>query len=301
MHHRPDSTDHASHDDHHGHHDPRRPVHPPSETPAEPDHAERPERPHAPPGRRESESSTAHHPHNDHGTRRSHAQTGHGAHEGGHDKHAGHSVQMFASRFWVSLALTVPTVIWGHMLMRLTGYTPPTVPGSHWIAPVFGTAVFLYGGLVFLQGAVRELKDRLPGMMTLISLAILVAFVFSVVVTIGYPGMALWEELATLVTIMLLGHWMEMRSIAQAQGALAELAKLLPSTAERVVDERVETVQVADLAAGDLVLVRPGASVPAKVTAPCGESTLIRTAAPSTVKERTGSTLLPRSVVSTPV
>ena len=113
----------------------------------------------------------------------------------------------------------------------MLGYTPPTVPGQRWIAPVFGTAVFLYGGLVFLQGAWRELRDRLPGMMTLIALAISVAFVFSVAVTLGYPGMPLWEELATLVTIMLLGHWIEMRSISQAQGALRELAKLLPNTA----------------------------------------------------------------------
>ena len=107
------------------------------------------------------------------------------------------------------------------MLPRALGYTPPTVPGDRWIAPVFGTAVFLYGGVVFLQGAWGELRARLPGMMTLIGLAISVAFVFSAAVTAGYPGMPLWEELATLVTIMLLGHWIEMRSISQAQGALA--------------------------------------------------------------------------------
>ena len=159
--------------------------------------------------------------------------SGHGDH-GGHDKHAGHSVAMFRDKFWISLALTVPTLIWGHMLPRVLHYTPPAVPGYRWIAPVFGTAVFLYGGLVFLQGAVRELLDRLPGMMTLIALAITVAFGFSAAVTLGYPGMPLWEELATLVTIMLLGHWIEMRSIFQASGALRELAKLLPSTAQRI-------------------------------------------------------------------
>jgi Cu2+-exporting ATPase len=170
---------------------------------------------------------------------------------------------MFRSKFWISLLLTIPTVIWGHMLWDWVGGHPPAFPGSRWIPPIFGTIVFLYGGLVFLQGAWRELKDRLPGMMTLISLAITVAFVFSVVVTLGYPGMALWEELATLVTIMLLGHWMEMRSISQAQGALHELAKLLPSTAERVTASGTEEVPIADLRAGDRVLVRPGASVPA--------------------------------------
>ena len=123
----------------------------------------------------------------------------HAGHDG-HDKHAGHSVAMFRDKFWISLALTIPTLIWGHMLPRLLGYTPPTVPGHRWIAPVFGTAVFLYGGLVFLQGAWRELRARLPGRMTLIGLAISVAFVFSAAVTLGYPGMPLWEELATLVT-----------------------------------------------------------------------------------------------------
>jgi Cu2+-exporting ATPase len=170
---------------------------------------------------------------------------------------------MFRDKFWISLALTVPTLIWGHMLPRVLHYTPPAVPGYRWIAPVFGTAVFLYGGLVFLQGAVRELLDRLPGMMTLIALAITVAFGFSAAVTLGYPGMPLWEELATLVTIMLLGHWIEMRSISQAQGALRELAKLLPSTALRVQGSEVEEVPINSLRVGDLVLVRPGASIPA--------------------------------------
>jgi P-type Cu2+ transporter len=185
----------------------------------------------------------------------------------GHDKHAGHSVAMFRDKFWISLALTIPTLVWGPMLPRVLGYTPPSVPGRQWIAAVFGTAVFLYGGLVFLQGAGRELAGRLPGMMTLIALAISVAFVFSAAVTLGYPGMPLWEELATLVTIMLLGHWIEMRSVTQAEGALNELAKLLPATAERVttVDgrEQVATVPLAELREGDVVLIRPGASIPA--------------------------------------
>jgi len=191
---------------------------------------------------------------------------GHGAHAG-HDKHAGHSVGMFRDKFWLSLMLTVPTLIWGHMLPRALGYAPPHVPGAHLIAPVLGTAVFVYGGWPFLQGAVRELQARLAGMMTLIALAISVAFAFSAAVTLGYPGTPLWEELATLVTIMLLGHWIEMRSITQAQGALAELAKLLPNTAVRIVSdgggERMEEVPLTSLADGDLVLIRPGASVPA--------------------------------------
>jgi len=203
--------------------------------------------------------------------RAAHAEsTGHREHEGHaeHDKHAGHSVAMFRDKFWLSFVLTIPTLVWGHMLPGAFGYTPPGFPGSDWIAPVLGTIVFVYGGWPFVQGAIRELRARLPGMMTLIALAIGVAFVFSVVVTLGYPGTPLWEELATLVTIMLLGHWIEMRSINQAQGALAELVKLLPSNAERVVrdasgGERIEEIPLTALRDSDLVLVRPGASIPA--------------------------------------
>jgi len=203
----------------------------------------------------------------------------HAAHAGhaGHDKHAGHSVAMFRDRFWLSLVLTLPTLVWGHMLQNAIGYHAPMFPGSQWIPAAFGTAVFVYGGRPFIQGAWHELKDRLPGMMTLIALAIAVAFVFSAAVTLGYPGMPLWEELATLVTIMLLGHWLEMRSISQAQGALGELAKLLPNSATRVVtaatgDERLEDVAVADLREGDVVLVRPGQSAPADGMVVAGES-----------------------------
>jgi len=161
---------------------------------------------------------------------RSHAAPGHGGHRHGepaaegHDKHAGHSVEMFRTRFWIALVLTLPTLAWGAMLPHLLGYTPPRFPGSTLLPPLPGSAVFLYGGAPFLAGAVRELRARLPGMMTLIALAILVAFGYSLAVMLGAPGMPLWEELATLVTIMLLGHWIEMRSITQARGALAELA-----------------------------------------------------------------------------
>ena len=179
------------------------------------------------------------------------------------DKHAGHSVAMFRDKFWVSLLLTIPTLIWGHMLPSALGYTPPHVPGGHWIPAVFGTAVFLYGGVVFLRGAAGELRARLPGMMTLISLAISVAFLFSLAVTLGFPGMPLWEELATLVTIMVLGHWIEMRSITRARGALHELATLLPDTATRAHGEHLEDVPVSELREHDIVLVRPGGRIPA--------------------------------------
>jgi Cu2+-exporting ATPase len=179
---------------------------------------------------------------------------------------------MFRDRFWLALGLTLPTVIWGHMLPSATGFMAPTFPGSRWFAPVYGSAVFAIGGLPFLQGAARELRARLPGMMTLISLAIGVAFVFSLAVTLGYPGMPLWEELGTLVTVMLLGHWIEMRSITQAGGALEELAKLLPRTALRVDGERTEEVPISDLREGDLVLVRPGSAIPADGAVESGRS-----------------------------
>ena len=187
-----------------------------------------------------------------------------GAHAG-HDRHAGHSVAMFRNKFWVTLLLTVPTVIWSGMIQQWFGYTAPQFAGSAYLAALFGTAVYFYGGWPFLQGGYRELRDRLPGMMTLISLAITVAFLYSALVTLGFvAGMDLWWELATLVAIMLLGHWVEMRSITQAQGALRELAKLLPDTAVRL-DEagNAREVPVAELKRGDLLLIRPGASIPA--------------------------------------
>jgi Cu2+-exporting ATPase len=170
---------------------------------------------------------------------------------------------MFRDKFWGSVALTVPTVVWSPMVQQWLGLTAPTFPGSRYIPAIFGTILFFYGGLVFLRGALREIRDRLPGMMTLISLAITVAFGFSIAVTLGVPGMDLWWELATLITIMILGHWIEMRSISQAEGALKELAKLIPDVAERVVGDKMENVAVADLKESDVILIRPGASIPA--------------------------------------
>ena len=192
----------------------------------------------------------------------------------GHDRHAGHTVAMFRNRFWISLLLTIPTLVWGEMIPRALRFTPPAVPGARWMPAIFGTAVFLYGGWVFLDGARRELADRTPGMMTLISLATGVAFVFSVAITLGFDAKPLWWELASLVTIMLLGHWMEMRSITQAQGALEEVAKLLPNVATRVEDGRLVDVPISQLRERDLVLVRPGASVPADGVVHEGASSL---------------------------
>jgi Cu2+-exporting ATPase len=213
---------------------------------------------------------------NEHHHHHQHGEGSQGATDApGHDKHAGHSVSMFRDKFWLSLALTIPTVIWEPMIQEWFGYTAPLFPGSNFIPPLFGTIVFFYGGWVFLNSAIGELRTRLPGMMTLISLAISVAFIYSVAVFLGFNGHPLWWELATLVTIMLLGHWIEMRSISQAQGALNELAKLLPDMAVRVIEgDRTEEVAVSDLKADDVVLVRPGASIPADGIVISGKSSV---------------------------
>jgi len=199
----------------------------------------------------------------------------HRAHNG-HDQHAGHSPEMFRDKFWLSLIMTLPVVFWSEHIQILLGYRAPEFFGSAWIPPVIGTIILLYGGWVFIQGALRELKDRLPGMMTLISLAITVAFIFSWIVQLQLiEAEALWWELATLVTIMLLGHWIEMRSIVQAQGALKELAKFLPDNAMRITDQgEEEKVAVSELKKGDLVLVRPGESIPVDGVLQKGKSDL---------------------------
>jgi Cu2+-exporting ATPase len=185
-----------------------------------------------------------------------------GGQAGSHDKHAGHSVAMFRDKFWLSLALTIPVVLLSHDIQEWFGYSIPMFPGIEYVPAILGTIVFLYGGLVFIRGAQGELADRKPGMMTLISLAIVVAFVTSWAGTLDLFEVEIWWELATLITIMLLGHWLEMRSIAQAQGALSALAALLPDTAERVTTDGTEEVPIARLRVGDIVLVRPGARVP---------------------------------------
>ncbi|MFE9202399.1 heavy metal translocating P-type ATPase [Micromonospora sp. NPDC007230] len=170
---------------------------------------------------------------------------------------------MFRRRFWLCLALTVPIVLTSHLLMNWLHYSLH-VPGVTWVGPVLGSVVFGYGGWPFLVGAVREVRDRAPGMMLLIGLAITVAYLASVATTIGVFHLDFWWELAALVTIMLFGHWQEMTAIGQARGALAALAALLPDEAERVgPDGSVQRVAVVGLRPGDLVLVRPGGRVPA--------------------------------------
>jgi Cu2+-exporting ATPase len=189
----------------------------------------------------------------------------HGDHaeHGAHDQHAGHSVAMFRDRFWLSVLLTVPILIWSGMVQEWLGYTAPEFPLSGQIPAIFGTVVFIYGGWPFLKGGVAEIRDRAPGMMLLISLAIVVAFVSSFASEIDLLELEFWWELALLIDVMLLGHWLEMKALGQASGALEALAALLPDEAEVLEDGDVRTVPVAALRPGDLVLVRSGARVPA--------------------------------------
>src|SRR5580704_6287144 len=201
--------------------------------------------------------------HNDH-----QASDPHGGHtmsdmHGSHDRHAGHSVAVFRDKFWLSLALTIPVVFWSADVQHWLGYTAPSFPGSTFIPAILGTVVFVYGGLVFIRGAWSELADHKPGMMTLISLAITVAFGTSLAATFGLFEIDVWWEVASLITIMVLGHWLEMRAISQARGALNALAALLPDIAERVNGADTESVPLSELRVGDIVLVRPGARVPA--------------------------------------
>ena len=182
---------------------------------------------------------------------------------GGHGKHAGHHVEMFRRRFWWSLLLTVPLVVTSHMVMDWFGYTLDFY-GMDWIGPVLGTVVFVWGGWPFLTGGVQEAKDRQPGMMLLIAMAITVAYGASLATSLHWFDLDFWWELGALISIMLLGHWQEMRALGQAQDALAALAALLPDEAERVADDgSVETVPAGELHVGDTVLIRSGARVPA--------------------------------------
>jgi P-type Cu2+ transporter len=186
----------------------------------------------------------------------------HGGHGGGHGGHGDHAAQ-FRDRFWLSLVLTVPVVLYSEMVQEWLRFTPPQFPGSQWVAPVLGTIVFLYGGRPFLEGGVAELRSRQPGMMLLISLAILVAFGASVATVFGAFDLEFWWELALLIVIMLLGHWLEMRALGQASSALDALAALLPDEADLVTPSGTRSVPASDLHVGDVVLVRPGGRVPA--------------------------------------
>jgi Cu2+-exporting ATPase len=190
---------------------------------------------------------------------------GFGVTDGGYNKHAGHSTALFFRKFLVSIVLTVPVVLYADVVKTVFKWSPPVFPGSGYLPLIFGSVVFFYGGWVFLVGAWREIKGRLPGMMTLIAIAISAAYLWSVyAVFVGVE--ALFWELTTLITIMLLGHWLEMRAVSGAQGALKELSKLLPDTAEVIRDGKTEITSLSELRENDIVLVRPGTKIPADGT-----------------------------------
>lgn len=205
-------------------------------------------------GHDESMYHAHHDEHDDHS-----AHSGHSA----HTDHTGHET-LFRQRFWISLLLTIPVLLFSPMIQEWFGFRMPEFPGSQLVGPVFAIAIFLYGGVPFLQMAVPEVKNRQPGMMLLISLAITTAFVYSLFAVFVYPKSGFFWEMATLIDIMLLGHWLEMRSVRQASGALNELAKLIPDTAEVIqADGNTKQFPVSVLRNGDRVLVRPGTSIPA--------------------------------------
>jgi len=192
------------------------------------------------------------------------------AHEG-HDKHAGHSTVMFLRKFWVSTILSIPVVLYSSILNTLFGYTAPAFPSSAYIPLVLGSIVYFYGGWVFIASAWREIKARVPGMMTLISIAITTAYLWSVYAVFFGKEPLLWE-LTTLIVIMLLGHYIEMRAVSGAQGALRELSKLLPDTAEVVRNGVTKVIPLSELKEGDLVVVKPGGKIPADGSIIEGES-----------------------------
>jgi len=206
-------------------------------------------------------TSTTEHAHTQHENHQ-HTAPGAGDTPDAHSQHAGHDPQAFKRKFWLSLWLTIPTVVFSMGLQDILGLPGPRFPYSDYIPAVFGLVVFIYGGQVFVRGAVTELRDKRPGMMTLVALAIVVAFGYSLAVTLGFPGMDFWWELSSLITIMLLGHWIEMSAVMGAQNALGELAKLIPDEADRLRGKRETRVPVSQLVVGDLVLVRPGAAIP---------------------------------------
>jgi Cu2+-exporting ATPase len=204
------------------------------------------------------------------------AQTTHAGHGGGHAGHAGHGdhAAQFRDRFWLSVALSLPVVVYSDMIQRWLGFTAPSFPGASWVAPALGTAVFAYGGWPFLRGGVEEARARQPGMMLLIALAISVAFGASAATALGAFDLDFWWELALLIDIMLLGHWLEMRALGQASGALDALAALLPDEAELLEGGGTRPVPVAELRPGDVVLVRPGGRVPADGAVVAGRAEL---------------------------
>jgi Cu2+-exporting ATPase len=211
-----------------------------------------------------------HHDHTDHSMHMSHVGHGHG----GHGHHA-MMVRDFKKRFWISLVATIPILLFSHMIQMFFGLQSLQFNGDSYVVFVLSSFVFVYGGWPFLTGLVSELKGRQPGMMTLIALAVTVAYVYSSIVVFGLKGEIFFWELATLIDIMLLGHWIEMRSVMGASRALEELARLMPSEAHVVQpDATIVDVPLEQLKHGDKVLVKPGEKIPADGTVVRGESSV---------------------------
>ena len=219
----------------------------------------------------------------------------HTKHTGEFDKHAGHHTNIFRRKFWVSLILTVPIILYSDILDVLFKVRAPAFWWSEWLVVVLSSIVFFYGGWVFLESAQRELRARMPGMMTLIALAISTAYIYSMGSIILGGHETLFWELATLITIMLLGHWLEMRAVRGAQGALQELSKLLPDTAEVLKNGTTIIMPLAELREGDTVLARPGSKIPADgvvVEGFSGVDESIATGESKPVEKREGNTVI---------
>jgi Cu2+-exporting ATPase len=222
-----------------------------------------------------------HHQHHEH-PKPEHASS-HGAHAPEHydhpvesHAHSGHDhsamIADFLRRFWISLALTIPVVIISPMFQHAVGYEF-NFPGRDWVSLILSSVIFIYGGKPFLQGLVQEIRRGEPGMMTLIGVAISVAYLYSVVVVLGLvEGMDFFWELATLIVIMLLGHWLEMKSVAGASRALELIVKMLPAEAHMYHGDMLHEMRVDELRPGDLVLVKPGEKVPVDGIVVEGES-----------------------------
>jgi Cu2+-exporting ATPase len=245
------------------------------------------------------EKHSEHKKHSGHEEHAGHEQ--HSGHDGhtGHVDHGGHE-QMFRKRFWVSLILTIPVLLFSQSVQNWLGFRMPEFTGSDWIVPVFSTIIFLYGGIPFIKMAIPELRNKRPGMMALISLAISVSFLYSVTTTFFPLGESFYWELVTLIVVMLFGHWMEMRSVRKASSALDELAKLMPDTAGLILKNgRIKTVQTADLKNDNLILIRPGESIPADGVVIEGKSDVneaLITGESKPVKKSPGSTVIAGSI-----
>ena len=254
------------------------------------------------------EEHTGHDMHNEHESHAGHdmhaekdrhaKHNGHESH-GGHVDHSGHE-EIFRKRFWVSLFLAIPVLLFSQSIQNWLGFKMPEFIGSSWIVPVFSTIIFLFGGIPFIQMAIPELRNKKPGMMALISLAISVSFLYSVTTTFFPLGESFYWELVTLIVVMLFGHWMEMRSVRKASSALNELAKLMPDTAELIYKNgKTRTVSTAELKDGDLILIRPGENIAADGEVVEGESDVneaLITGESTPVKKIPGSTVIAGSI-----